>query len=56
MTELSKLQKVQTESLRMRIARASSYELTEITRRMIDEWDKWPIEIFFDLKHKILAG
>jgi hypothetical protein len=56
MAEPSKLQKVQTESLRMLIARASSYELTEITRRMIDEWDKWPIGVFFDLKHKILAG
>jgi len=55
-TKLCKLQKVQTDSLRMRIARASSHELVEITRGMIDEWDKWPIAIFFDIKQRILAG
>ena len=56
MTKLCKLQKVQTDSLRMRIARASSNELIEITRVMIDEWGKWPIAIFFDIKQRILAG
>ena len=56
MTTICKLQKVQTESLRMRIASASSHELTELTKRIIEEWDKCPIEIFFDIKQKVLVG
>ena len=47
---------IETNAIRYKISKASSHELVEITRKLIQQWEECPVEIFYDIKHKVLQG
>ena len=50
------MHRIQTNSLRRKITTCRNSQLSEVAQEICDNWESWPISLFFDIKHRILHG